>query len=441
MRWRALQMTVIAVLVAVICLAVPTGVYGSILIWRNGASSADGTAQQYSRTVDRRLVSGEPVTQAVINSWIRARPTDMKLVVLLPDGRTLTGGNIETSFAHHASFSSLAGATIRVTISGEPEIKQIAAFISILLTGATLSLMVGWALALRGSRRISAPLIYLAAQAEQLGSGTVRAQVKPSGIEEIDLVQAELQRTGERLAGRLAAERQFSADASHQLRTPLTALSMRLEEIEIITTEDEVREEAKVCLEQVERLTGVIEDLLKTSRQSSGGTTQAINVSKVFEQQEREWGPAFKKAKRTLAFIDESDRPALVTPGTLGQALATVIENSLKYGDGTTTVTARMDTTKHGIFIEILDEGVGVDEEIAADIFLKGVSGFGSTGIGLALAKQLIEADGGRIELAQRVPPLFSIYVAAIPASLDPNKVLPRGAMVSVSPRKRRFTG
>ncbi|MCW1043422.1 hypothetical protein OJ597_13685, partial [Streptococcus anginosus] len=76
-------------------------------------------------------------------------------------------------------------------------------------------------------------------------------------IEEIDLVQEELVRTGERMAGRLAAERQFAANASHQLRTPLTALSMRLEEIELITDDPEIQSEVRVCLEQVERLTQV----------------------------------------------------------------------------------------------------------------------------------------------------------------------------------------
>ena len=112
------------------------------------------------------------------------------------------------------------------------------------------------------------PLIYLAAEAEQLGSGQVRPRLRSSGIEEIDLVQAELVRSAERVAGRIAAERQFASDASHQLRTPLTSLSLRLEEIELLAGEEEVRAEAHACLEQVERLTGVVEDLLKVSRRS-----------------------------------------------------------------------------------------------------------------------------------------------------------------------------
>ena len=115
-------------------------------------------------------------------------------------------------------------------------------------------------------------VFYLAAQAEQIGSGQVRAQVRPSGIEEIDLVQEELVRTGEKMARRLAAERQRSADASHQLRTPLTALSMRLEEIQMISAEEEVRDEAEAGLAQVERLTSVVNELLDSSRRVASNT-------------------------------------------------------------------------------------------------------------------------------------------------------------------------
>ena len=128
---------------------------------------------------------------------------------------------------------------------------------------AGIAVIAGAVVAAKVSRRISAPLIYLAAEAEQLGSGQVRPRLRSSGIEEIDLVQAELVRSAERVAGRLAAERQFASDASHQLRTPLTSLSLRLEEIEFLSDQEEVREEARACIEQVERLTSVVEDLLK----------------------------------------------------------------------------------------------------------------------------------------------------------------------------------
>lgn len=305
------------------------------------------------------------------------------------------------------------------------------------LTLTVLAFVIATMVAFRVSRRISAPLIYLAAEAEQLGSGQVRPRIRKSGIEEIDLVQAELVRSSERMAGRLAAERQFASDASHQLRTPLTSLTLRLEEIELISSEQEVREEAHACLEQVERLTGVVEDLLKVSRRS-GGTTEVLSLSEMFERLRDEWAPHFAAAERSLVFTDESALPVLATPGSLAQVLATVIENSLRYGAGTTTVTARSANGGHAVFIDIGDEGPGVSTELAPDIFERHVSGHGSTGVGLALAKDLVEADGGKISLGQLSPPVFSVLLNAVPRSLDPDNVMPPGALVSVG-RRRRF--
>ena len=327
---------------------------------------------------------------------------------------------------------------MRTTAGAEDRLQVVLMVVATLLVLTAVALVAAFVVAAKVSRRISAPLIYLAAEAEQLGSGQVRPRLRSSGIEEIDLVQAELVRSAERVAGRLAAERQFASDASHQLRTPLTSLSLRLEEIELLTDDEDMRNEARACIEQVERLTGVVEDLLKVSRRTGGGTTEALHLGEVFAQQRDEWGPAFEAAGRALVLSDDVDRPVLATPGSLAQELATVIENSLRYGAGTTTVSVRSANGGHGVFIDIADEGEGVDDDLAPTIFERSVSGHGSTGVGLALAKDLVEADGGRIELSRRRPPVFSILLNSVPKSLDPNKVLPQGALVSVG-RRRRF--
>ena len=326
----------------------------------------------------------------------------------------------------------------RTTLAPDDRAQVVLTVVLTVIILTLVALAAAYAVAAAASRRISAPLIYLAAEAEQLGSGQVRPRLRRSGIEEIDLVQAELVRSAERVAGRLAAERQFASDASHQLRTPLTSLSLRLEEIELLADDEGMRNEARACIEQVERLTGVVEDLLKVSRRTGGGTTEALHLGEVFAQQRDEWGPAFEAAGRALVLSDDVDRPVLATPGSLAQELATVIENSLRYGAGTTTVSVRSANGGHGVFIDIADEGEGVDDDLAPTIFERSVSGHGSTGVGLALAKDLVEADGGRIELSQRRPPVFSILLNSVPKSLDPNKVLPQGALVSVG-RRRRF--
>ncbi|WP_303324886.1 sensor histidine kinase [Actinomyces radicidentis] len=327
--------------------------------------------------------------------------------------------------------------TFRTTRDSDYRSQVILTIILTLVLLTAVALLAAWVVAAHYSRRISAPLIYLAAEAEQLGSGQVRPRLRTSGIEEIDLVQAELVRSAERVAGRLAAERQFASDASHQLRTPLTGLSLRLEEIELLSDDPEVQAGARACVEQVERLTGVVEDLLKISRRSGGGTTEALHLEDVFAQQREEWEPSFAEAGRTLVMKDEVGLPVLATPGSLAQELATCIENSLRYGEGTTSVTVRSANGGHGVFIDVADEGEGVEDDLAPHVFERSVSGHGSTGVGLALARDLVEADGGRIELSQRRPAVFSILLNAVPKSLDPNNVLPQGALVSVGRRGR----
>ncbi|NEE17746.1 two-component sensor histidine kinase, partial [Streptomyces sp. SID7499] len=92
------------------------------------------------------------------------------------------------------------------------------------------------------------------------------------GVPELDRVADVLDSSAERIARMLTAERRLAADASHQLRTPLTALSMRIEEISVTDDPDTVKEEANIALTQVERLTDVVERLLTNSRDPRTGS-------------------------------------------------------------------------------------------------------------------------------------------------------------------------
>lgn len=441
MRRRAARMILTAVAVVALIFGIPAAVASSLIVWNTQTASLDTRAQTVQTNLDRRLRTST-LSEGYARMWAQtlvANGESAYVEIMIPQNpQPITLGEPLRGITITRSASSPDGVKVTVMISARNAIRSIVRVSGIFLLGILVSLAVGWALAARFSRRLSAPLIYLSAQAEQIGSGQVRARVKPSGIEEIDLVQEELQRTGEKMARRLAAERQLAADASHQLRTPLTALSMRLEEIEMISTEEEVQEEARSCLEQVERLTTVVTELLDTNKRHASAT-EAIDVLEVFNTQREEWEEAFEKADRVLRFTDEADMPILADEAKIAQVLATLIENSLRYGAGTTWVHARNSVNSRGVIIEVSDEGEGVDAELAPYIFENGVSGHGSSGIGLALAKDLIETMGGRIELSQAVPPVFTLSLAAIPASYDPGRVMPEGALVSMGRRSRRF--
>jgi signal transduction histidine kinase len=258
--------------------------------------------------------------------------------------------------------------------------------------------------------RLTAHLVALGERAEALGSGSTRPPTPPSGIPEIDRVAQQLQKATERLDQLIAAERQFASDASHQLRTPLTALSMRLEEIIEADDPQTVREEARSALAQVERLATVVEHLMDSVRDINQ-RTGPVSLDDIVLQQVVEWEPAFAAAGRRIVGTGSRGLVALATHNGLSQVLATLLENSLVHGAGTVTVSTR--STGISLVVEVTDQGPGVPHELGSRIFERSVSGRRSTGLGLAVARELAAADGGRLELVQRKPPVFALFLSS----------------------------
>ena len=433
MRRRVLQATVAAVTVAVVLLGIPLGIYAARLVHDTELRQLSDRAAALGRQVEGRMVVDRHLTVNMLDPYVGGRDgaPQVWVSVVRPDGTSIRSGDPIEGRVYSEVVRTDSGATVLMSVSYWDVFWRSAQAVALVVVAAVVAFAAGIAMASRQARRLAAPLIYLAASAEQLGSGQVRPRLGISGVEEIDLVAAELARSADHMAGRLAAERQFGADASHQLRTPLTALSMRLEEIVEATDSEEVREEARVALEQVERLVAVVDDLLTSSRRAQGGTTEAVHPAAVLAQQLEEWAPSFARAGRELVSEVPADVVVLATPGALAQVLATLIENSLKHGGGTTTVRSRTSGPGTAVVIEIADEGPGVSDKLAPRVFERGVTSGGGTGLGLTVARDLLAADGGRLELAQRRPPVFAVFLSGLPHSLDPDLVLPRGSLVS----------
>jgi len=418
-RRRLLLATILAVAVAVVLLGVPLAVFGANWV-RQGAD------QRLQERMDGLLASVQlaqevhlDVPDAALALAATGVGTDPQafVTVVLPDGTVYTSGSPLDGPVSEVTGSTSAGAEVTITISQWSRWLA-AAQVTAVVTGlAVIAVVAGALIARNQAQRISAPLVLLAASAEQLGAGQVRAQPTPSGIAEIDQVSAELARSSQRLAARLEAERQFTTDARHQMRTPLTALSMRLEEIQLITDDPEVAEEARIALDQVDRLVGVVDDLLAASRNMSSGNKVAVEVADLTRQLGEEWGPTFARAGRELVIAVPAGEFVFATPGQLSQIVATLVENSLRYGAGTTTVRLRQSGAGGSMTaLEVADEGPGVADEIADRIFERGFS-TGGTGLGLALARNLAAADGGRLELAQRRPCVFALFLQSVPQS------------------------
>ena len=304
------------------------------------------------------------------------------------------------------------GTVVEIWMGGE-EVRQsvVRAWLGI----ASLSLLaigVAVGLSMFQARRLTLPLVDLAATAERLGSGVTTPWGHRYGIPEADRVAEVLDRSAERIAGLIATERHFATDASHQLRTPLTALTMRLEEI-IAEADDPavVQEEGEAALAQTERLVETVESLLGRARKSQNPKVEAVPVDPVLNSLQAEWAPVFQRENRRLLVTGAPGLTAMTVSADLSQILATLVENAYEHGAGTVTI-RRIDTGQ-SVRIEVSDEGEGVPEHLSGRIFEREVSGGSGTGLGLALARHIAESEGARIELVQARPTTFALFLPA----------------------------
>ncbi|MHC3369033.1 sensor histidine kinase [Rhodococcus aetherivorans] len=286
------------------------------------------------------------------------------------------------------------------------------------LVGVTLlvllSMAVGAVVAVVTARRLADPLRDVAARA-RLAEGDFRPDPRRHGIPELDRVSDVLDAATVEIAGRLQREHALVGDVSHQLRSRLTAVRLRLDELST-HADPAVVEEAEEAMRQVDRLTTAIDELVRASRNSGSELRTEVSVVGELAGVIADWRGPYKEAGRELLLSGDPSLRSRVTGSRLREAVAVLVDNALMHGGGTCTVSVRRVSTHGGgstVCVEVTDEGDGVSDELAPHIFDRGFSGTGSTGVGLALARALTEADGGRLELQRRRPALFALFLGS----------------------------
>ena len=410
MRRRVVQTTIAAVAAAVVLLGVPLAVAGVLLVSAQAATSAQDRADNLAEAVERREEAASEVDDGLVRPYAEVgRQWEARVEVMAEDGGSVVvGPQVPTSAVGEASTAN--GSLVRVEVPRTAVVGLASQVVLLVVVTSVLAMGAGVAVALVQARRLTQPLVALAESAERLGAGQLRAPAPASGVPEVDLVAREIARSAQAMAARIAAERQFASDASHQLRTPLAALSLRLEEIVAATDPAEASSEAQVALDQVERLVAVVDDLLGRSRRRDSGAGPQTSLREVLAQQQTEWTPAFAAAGRQLSVRVPPELRVAARPGPLAQALATLLENSLVHGGGTTSVSAR--GSGPSVVLEVSDEGEGVPQQLGSRIFERNVSSAHSTGLGLSLARDLVAAEGGRLELLKHRPPVFAVFLS-----------------------------
>lgn len=267
---------------------------------------------------------------------------------------------------------------------------------------ALTALAVAALLARWQGRRLAAPLEELAASARRLGEGDFSARAPRSGLPEADDVARTLDRTAGRLASMLERSRSFSADASHQLRTPLTALRLDLEALEAATSGGRVegaRGLVSAATAEADRLEATIDELLALADAPPGG--EEVDLGALVAERLAAW-QALARAQQRHVVVQQGAAPRVrARAAAIGQCLQVLLDNALLHGRGTITVVVgaveRGPGDQAGARLCVADEGPGLPPDATS-----GVAGYGpgsGSGRGLALARSLIEAEGGRLRV------------------------------------------
>ncbi|XVQ12217.1 ATP-binding protein [Spirillospora sp. CA-255316] len=407
MRRRLLLSTLAVAVVAILLLGIPLAYATHKLIYEEARQSLDREAASILGGVGFSLEAGQPITAQKISQEYPGR----YIVITLANDQVVTAG-FRPARGTALLTASVTGGGVRVQVSRPAAEVQDEALRLMFLIGslAALGVAVTVGLAMVQARKLTLPLIDLAETADRLGTGNARPRRRRYGIAEVDRVAEVLDRSAVRIADLLAASREFASDASHQLRTPLTALSMRLEEmIEAADYPDVVREEGAAAVAQAERLVAVVEQLLARSRHDRTGAAVPAPIDDIIAQQVEEWRPIFRRDGRDVTMTGERGLIGMTSPEGLSQIIATLLDNSLVHGAGPVTINTKLGASS--VVVEVGDQGAGIPPELEARIFERSVSSGKGTGLGLYLARSLAVVDGGRLELIQSKPAVFGVFL------------------------------
>ena len=268
----------------------------------------------------------------------------------------------------------------------------------ILLALAAGAVLAAAGLAAVQARQLARPLERVAATAARFGDGDFSSSKLPTTqIPEIDRITNALRVSGARVDRMLSTERHFTADATHQLRSGLTGISMRFE-ILARHPNAEVVDEALAGLSQTEQLNTTIDELLAATRDSSTRERTTFDLVTVVDDHVAEWSPRFAEARRSIAVITMETSRVVGTKGLAGQVIDILIDNALRHGRGSVTLLVE-DTS-----VTVIDQGPGLSDADVKSVFEGPNDPSARHGRGLPLARRLAQVDGGSVDIAAARP-------------------------------------
>jgi len=279
--------------------------------------------------------------------------------------------------------------------------------------------------ALLMSSSITSPLQRLQRTTEALAAGDFDHRAPTDeGAPELRALGSAFNTMTERIAALLEQQKTFAGDASHQLRTPLTALRLQLERAAdmVETDPDGARDRIEAASQETERLQRLVEGLLLIAR-STGATApvDTVDVSALARERFEVWQPlADERGIRMSLSVDDGLTARSVTNG-LEQIIDNYVDNALNVGAAGDTITITARRGPHDMVeVHVLDEGPGLPDdqlERAFDRFWRSPTApHGGSGIGLAVVQHLATLSGGHAALRNRTDRSGLDAVVSLPA-------------------------
>jgi signal transduction histidine kinase len=265
--------------------------------------------------------------------------------------------------------------------------------------------------ALALARWLLRPVARLEDAAQRISDGALDTRVPTAlGPPELRRLVHSFNAMADDLADALARQRAFVAQAGHQLRNPLTALRLRVEELDTFIAEPTGHDEHRLALEETERLRRILDGLLALARAERGRYTfETLDAAATADERVAGWQPLAAERGIALRRTGAGHARARAVTTAVGQALDALIDNALKFAGRGATVVVDVATVRDTVEISVTDDGPGLDEDDraqATERFWRAahVQNIDGSGLGLPIATVLVETSGGRLDLLAAQP-------------------------------------